>query len=147
MGWCQASRRRAFGGIDLGESVSVTTPEEMIVGVGLHGNVPVAFSSGCSSLSRWTKGCGVLLSERTIACLGETGAHVTAGDTAQLWDTRRWGSTPPDANDAGVGNLLVDEVGNADARRELILEQLHARHDLAARPRRSVRHPGQQFLG
>ncbi len=57
------------------------------------------------------------------------------------------GSAPPDRNDADVGNLLVDEVGDADPRRQLILEQLDARHDLAPRPRRSVRHPGEQFVG
>ena len=50
------------------------------------------------------------------------------------------GSASPDANDADVGDLLVDEVGDADRRRQLIIEQLDARHDLAARPRRSVRH-------
>lgn len=57
------------------------------------------------------------------------------------------GSTPPDTNDADVGNLLVDEIGATDARRELILEQLHAPYDPAARPGRSVRHPGEQFVG
>ena len=61
--------------------------------------------------------------------------------------TARRESTPPDTNDTDVGNLLVDEVGDADPRWELILIQLHARHDLAARPRRSVHHPGEQFVG
>jgi hypothetical protein len=77
---------------------------------------------------------------------GVVGAHDRRRDGAFV-GYPLLGSAPPDTNDADIGDLLVDEVGDADPRRQLILEQLDARHDLAGRPGRSVRHPGEQFFG
>lgn len=57
------------------------------------------------------------------------------------------GSAPPNTDDADVGNMLVDEVRDADPRWQLILEQLDAGDDRAPRPRWSVWHPCEQFLG
>jgi len=76
------------------------------------------------------------------------GAPGTVGATPREWDTCATGkSAPPDTDDADVRNLLIDEIGDTDTRWQLILEQLDAGDDLATRPRRSVGHPGKQFLG
>ncbi len=64
-----------------------------------------------------------------------------------LWGTPPPGSAPPNTDDADVGNLLVDEVGHAEPRWQLVLEQLDAGDERAPRPRWAVRHPGEQFLG
>lgn len=45
-----------------------------------------------------------------------------------------------------MGNPLVDEVGDADPRWRLILEQLDTCDDLASRARRPIRYPGKELV-
>jgi hypothetical protein len=49
-------------------------------------------------------------------------------------------------DNADVGKPLVDEVGDTDARWQLILERLDAGDDLALRARWPVGHPCEQVL-
>jgi hypothetical protein len=72
----------------------------------------------------------------------------TAPGDARLWEyplTRR--SASPNADNADIGNPLVDEVGATDPRWQLILEQLDTGDDLASRPRRPCRYPGEELVG